>query len=55
MGISTRATAQNDIDTLPFNATEAIRTFTFHQQEYIKYEYTIAALRSLILNAIDDK
>ena len=43
-GISTRATAQADIETLPYTAAEAIQTFNFHQQEYIKYESTIAAL-----------
>ena len=54
VGIWTHATAQNDINTLPFTAAEAIRIFNFYQQEYIKYESTIAALRNLILNAIDD-
>ena len=31
------------------------RQFTFKQNEFMKYQATVTALRNLILNAIDDK
>ena len=34
---------------------KSIRNFTFQQNEYMKYQATISALRNLILNAIGDK
>ena len=52
--ISTRPSAENDVAVLPYTAASIIHSFNFAQQEYIKFKSTKAALRSLILNSIDE-